>query len=50
LLSGSWDKTLKIHQLYARKLNVETLEHSSQITALAIHPDGRQYAAATIRG
>lgn len=25
LISGSWDKTLKLHQLYARKLNVETL-------------------------
>lgn len=25
LISGSWDKSLKIHQIYARKLNVETL-------------------------
>lgn len=29
---------------------METLEHSSQITALAFHPDGKQFAAATIRG
>lgn len=26
------------------------MEHSSQVTALAFHPDGKQFAAATIRG
>lgn len=24
LITGSWDKTLKIHEVFARKLNVET--------------------------
>lgn len=50
MVTGSWDRTLKIHEIYARKLNVETLEHSSQLTALAVHPDGKQIAAATIKG
>jgi periodic tryptophan protein 2 len=50
LITGSWDKTIKIHQIYTRKLNVETLEHGSQITAVAFHPEGKQFAAATIKG
>lgn len=50
LISGSWDRTLKIHEVFARKLNVETLDHSSEITALAVHPNSKQIAAATIKG
>ena len=50
MITGSWDRTMKIHEIYARKLNVETLQHSSQITALAINPDGKFVAAATIKG
>lgn len=50
LASGSWDKQLKFHEIFARKLNVESLDHGSQITALAVHPNGKQVAAATLKG
>ena len=50
LISGSWDRTLKIHEIYSRKLNVDTLDHSSQITALAMHPNRKQIAVATLKG
>ena len=36
--------------MYSGKLNVETLDHSSEITALALHPNHKQIATATIKG
>lgn len=50
LITGSWDKTLKIHEVFARKLNVETFQHSSEITTIAVHPNKQQCAAATMKG
>ena len=38
LVTGSWDKTAKFHSIFSRKLNVETLDHGAEITAIAIHP------------
>jgi periodic tryptophan protein 2 len=50
LLTGSWDRSLQLHQVYSRKLNTETLDHSSQITALAIHPSNKEAAVSTVKG
>ena len=38
LATASWDHTVKLHSIFARKLNVETLEHGSEVTAMAVHP------------
>jgi WD40 repeat protein len=50
LITGSWDKNLKIHEVFARKLNVESFEHSSEITVITVHPNKKQCAAATMKG
>jgi periodic tryptophan protein 2 len=50
LVTASWDHTVKIHAIFARKLNVETLEHGSQITAIAINASQTQVAVATMKG
>jgi hypothetical protein len=50
LITGSWDKNLKIHEVFARKLNVESFEHSSEITVITVHPNKKQCVAATIKG
>lgn len=50
LVSASWDHTVKIHAIFARKLNVETLEHGSEVTAMAVHPSLTQFAVATMKG
>lgn len=50
LITGSWDKNLKIHEVFARKLNVDSFEHSSEITVIAVHPNKKQCAAATMKG
>jgi periodic tryptophan protein 2 len=50
LISGSWDRTLKIHEIFSKKVNVETFDHNSEITAIAIHPNRKQIAASTMKG
>jgi periodic tryptophan protein 2 len=50
LVTASWDNTLKLHAIFARKLNVETLDHGSQVTALALNPAKTQVAVSTMKG
>lgn len=50
LVTASWDNTVKLHAIFTRKLNVETLEHGSQITTMAVHPSNNQVAVATMKG
>ncbi|EGR28731.1 periodic tryptophan protein 2, putative [Ichthyophthirius multifiliis] len=50
LFSGSWDKNLRMHEIYTRKLNSEVLSHNAEITALDIRRDGKEYCVATIKG
>lgn len=52
LISGSWDKTIRVHDLYARGSKEgsggDSMLHNSEITALAVHDN--QLAAATMGG
>ena len=36
LYSGSWDKSLRIHDIFTRKLNAEVLELKAKISNLQI--------------
>ncbi|XP_049850747.1 periodic tryptophan protein 2 homolog [Schistocerca gregaria] len=50
LITASWDKTAKIWHVYSSKHPVESLNHSSDLTALAYRPDGNEVCVATLDG
>lgn len=51
LASGSWDKTVKIWEVYTgSKVATETLQNGSDITCVAYRPDGGQLCVATLDG
>jgi periodic tryptophan protein 2 len=50
LVSGSWDKTVRAHEVYNKKLNNEVMEHNSEITAVAVRSDGKEICVATFKG
>ena len=50
LASGSWDKTIRIWDLFARDGTSETIEHTSEVLALGFSPDGQTVASSTLDG
>ena len=50
LVSGSWDNTVKMWELYTKKGISETYEHNSKITAIALSPNDKEVAVSTLNG
>lgn len=50
LVSGSWDKTVRVHNLLNRKTNDEILDHQDKVATLCYRSDGKQIAVSTTRG
>lgn len=50
LITGSWDKTVRSWNVFDRKANFYSLEHTSEVLALSVHPKGRDVAVATDNG
>lgn len=50
LASASWDKTIKIWEVFGRDSSPETLEQGSEVLTLAYRPDGKSLAATTLKG
>lgn len=50
LASSSWDKTVKVWDVYNRKVAVESLTHAADVLALAIRPDGDELCASDLSG
>lgn len=48
LISGSWDKTVKIWNCLESKSGHETLEILSDVTCVIFHPNGEEFAVATL--
>lgn len=52
LASGSWDKSVKLWEVFARggPRVTETLEHNADVLSLAFRPDGKELAVTTLDG
>jgi periodic tryptophan protein 2 len=53
LISGSWDKTVRVWDVYSRGNGskcMETFRHQHDVMAVAFRPDGKEIAAATLDG
>jgi periodic tryptophan protein 2 len=50
LASASWDKTVRLWDVFGGGGNVETLRHSHDVLAVAYRPDGKQLCSSTLDG
>ena len=50
LVSGSWDNTVKMWELYTKKGISKTYEHNSKITAFALSQNVKEIAMCTLNG
>ncbi|GAM19013.1 hypothetical protein SAMD00019534_021880 [Acytostelium subglobosum LB1] len=50
LVSGSWDKTVKIWDIYDDGATKETIQNKSDVLAVAYSPDGQRLACSTLDG
>lgn len=50
LASSSWDKTVRLWDVFESKGAVETFQHSHDVLTLTYRPDGRQIACSTLDG
>jgi periodic tryptophan protein 2 len=50
LASSSWDKTVRLWDLFKTGTSTETLHHGGDVLAVAFRPDGEQLVSATVKG
>lgn len=50
LASGSWDKTIRLWNVFGRSRAVEPFQLSADVLAVAFRPDGKEVAVATLDG
>ncbi|TFK49171.1 WD40 repeat-like protein [Heliocybe sulcata] len=50
LASGSWDKSIRLWNIFARSRNVEPFQLNSDVLSVAFRPDGKELAASTLDG
>jgi periodic tryptophan protein 2 len=50
LASASWDRTVRMWDMYERKGTCEVLKHSKEVLGVCFRPDGKELATATMSG
>ncbi|CAM6092951.1 unnamed protein product [Calypogeia fissa] len=50
LASSSWDKTVRLWDVFKGKGGIETFSHTHDVLAVAYRPDGKQLACTTLDG
>ena len=50
LASGSWDKTVRVWNVFARSHAVEPFQLSADVLSVAFRPDGKELAASSLDG
>ncbi|KAM1011499.1 hypothetical protein ACFX13_047602 [Malus domestica] len=50
LASSSWDRTVRLWDVFDGKGAVETITHPHDVLTLVYHPDGKQLASSTLDG
>ncbi|KAI9208513.1 quinon protein alcohol dehydrogenase-like superfamily [Polychytrium aggregatum] len=50
LATGSWDKTVRVWDVFGRDISPESYDHQSEVLAVAYRPDGKEVAATTLDG
>ncbi|TQD74827.1 hypothetical protein C1H46_039637 [Malus baccata] len=50
LASSSWDRTVRLWDVFDGKGAVETITHTHDVLTLVYHPDGKQLASSTLDG
>ncbi|KAK9465521.1 WD40-repeat-containing domain protein [Lipomyces arxii] len=50
LASASWDRTVRVWDVFSRHGSVEPFEQESDVLAIALRPDSKQVAVATLDG
>lgn len=50
LVSGSWDKNIRIWNVFGRSRAVEPFQLNSEVLSLAFRPDGKELAASSLDG
>lgn len=50
MASSSWDKTVRLWDIFERKGSIETFTHTHDVLTVAYRPDGRQLASSTLDG
>lgn len=50
VVSGSWDKTVRVWRVFGRSQTSEPLQLQSDVLSVAFRPDGKQIAASTLDG
>lgn len=50
LVSGSWDKTVRVWDIFEKKGSVDALHHASEVLAVDFHPNNKDVVATTLGG
>ncbi|KAJ3349793.1 hypothetical protein GGF32_005278 [Allomyces javanicus] len=50
LVTGSWDRTVRVWNVFERTLAMEAFQHQSEVLALAVRGDAQHVAVATLDG